>query len=279
MLIRMCVRYVVSHVIAFVVKENKRSDHCSTVPARHCMHPHPRAEMASPALCANMQDRLRQLQTQIRGLEKNKKKRDARSALQGGGCLQSVIVLLVYVMSNESVDLAAQCWCTERRRRGCANEDTSLTRGREVVGAWIAATSEHDWGILRDEHNPRLEQARVRARRFLADADAAVWALATNTKKGHAPTTKQLWHRQRSRETVHSDMVAERSAAASDAVVRSWAWRWRRRWFFKYGKIRTREHHNVSDLQQKARSFWVAAIQTVVSLLGPVFEPRKRAQK
>ena len=44
---------------------------------------------------------------------------------------------------------------------------------------------------------------------------------------------------------------AERSADASASTPRMWAWRWRRRWFFKGGKIRTREQYDVEELRRK----------------------------
>jgi len=194
---------------------------------------------------------LHEIGKQIRQLDKGARKSSRRRAAQGGHSLQRLVVLAVYIHGQQALELAAQCWCTERRHRGCKAEDTSLERGKTVVGSWVAAAKPAEWQALQRPVQPDTKKAVAKAKQFLADASTAVWALANNVVKGHAPTTQQLWRRRAPSQLARLTDEAERSAAASPSTLRMWAWRWRRRWFFKYGKIRTREQYDVPDLRRK----------------------------
>ena len=111
------------------------------------------------------------------------------------------------------------------------------------------------WQELQHPERAASQNAVARAQTFLADAFTAVWAFTNNVNKGHAPTTQQLFIHSSSTGTVAQLRdAAERSAAVSASTPRMWAWRWRRRWFFKYGKIRTREQYDVEELRRKVRS-------------------------
>ena len=191
----------------------------------------------------------------MRQLDKGARRASSRRAAQGECSLQRLIVLAVYLRSQQSMKLAAQCWCSERRHRGCVSEDTSLERALTVVKSWVDVTTPAIWQELQHPERAASQKAVARAQTFLADAFTAVWAFTNNVNKGHAPTTQQLFIHSSSTGTVAqlSD-AAERSAAVSASTPRMWAWRWRRRWFFKYGKIRTREQYDVEELRRKVRS-------------------------
>ena len=207
--------------------------------------------MSAREQAARIKRELKEVGKQIRQLDKGARKSSRRRAAQGEHSLQRLVVLAVYIHGQQALDLAAQCWCTDRRHRGCEAEDTSLDRAKMVVGSWVAAATPAEWQALQRPVQPQIKKAVAKARKFLADASAAVWALACNVGKGHAPTTQQLWHHSAPSRIARLTGEAERSAAASASTLRMWAWRWRRRWFFKYGKIRTREQYDVPDLRRK----------------------------
>ena len=64
----------------------------------------------------------------------------SRRAAQGECSLQRLIVLAVCLRSQQSMKLAAQRWCSERRPRGCVSEDTSLERALTVVKSCVDVT-------------------------------------------------------------------------------------------------------------------------------------------
>ena len=197
---------------------------------------------------------IKALAAQIKTMQQNRKRAGKRAREQGENTLLRLIVLAVYVASEQSVELAAQCWCMERQRRRCEGECTSLARGWDIVAAWVASASVHDFAEARSPVSDAGIKAGQRAKNFLDDISSAVWCNEHNQVKGHAPTTHQLW-------SVASRASAQPLAGASGGApallkegkaLSSWGARWRRRWFFKYGKIRPREHHDVADLRAKA---------------------------
>jgi len=101
--------------------------------------------------------------------------------------------------------------------------------------------------------SPASRRALKHASAFIADAHVAMWALKSNIAKGFAPTTSQCWEERRKQLAPRHGHAAERSAAASkDKDIKNWGNRWRVLWRFKYGKLRTRERHDIADLRDKA---------------------------
>ena len=101
--------------------------------------------------------------------------------------------------------------------------------------------------------SPASRRALKHASAFIADAHVAMVALKSNIAKGFEPTSSQRWEERRKQLAPRHGHAAERSAAASrDKEIKNWGNRWRALWRFKYGKLRTRERHDIADLRDKA---------------------------
>ena len=187
-------------------------------------------------------------------MQKNQKRAGKRAREQGESTLLRFIVLAVYVASEQSIELAAQCWCMERQRRHCPGECTSLARGQEIVANWVSDASVEDFAEARAPTSETGIKAQQHARRFLDDICSAVWCREHNQVKGHAPTTTQVWSatRRASAQPLAGATGAVPPLRKEGKALACWGTRWRRRWFFKYGKIRPREHQDVADLRAKA---------------------------
>jgi len=192
------------------------------------------------------------LAKQIRDGAKNFKKKKQRQHEQGSNSMLRVLVLAVYLLSSGSQEVAAQCRCIRRRKSACIDEDTSRTQGMSVVGKWISTMSAEDEETILHSDLPAAQRVREEARRFLADAHTAIWALKNNKRKGHAPTSQQVWMEKCVARGQGQGSIGGEPSATPTKRAAAWALRWRRRWFFKYGKIRTRERMELDAVQEKA---------------------------
>ena len=213
----------------------------------------PTCMMEGHARLAAIAQEQRQLAKQIRQCRQNQQRKAHRLQNQGGSTLIHVLVLPVYLFSNKSLDLAVQCWMLKRRQKSCAEEDASRTRGIMVVSQWVENMTEDDEDAIRHSDLPTVVRVRDQTRKFLVDAHAAVWAMNNTKSTGHAPSSQQVWEaRAAANRQWTGDAEGELSATSSKRTA-AWALRWRRRWFFKYVKIRTRERMDLDAVQDKAR--------------------------
>jgi len=215
----------------------------------------------------------------LRNELKNKKRREARLRDQGDNHFLRLVVMAVYMLSGENLDLAVTCWQHRRKHPCCAGEDTSRDRGTTVVRAWVTDVAEDVWDALRERESSECAKARHAAKSFLADAHAAVWALRNNTSKGHAPTTRQVRaERERAASALDLQPSEPEAGEGAEVTVRKWGQRWRAAWAFRLGKLRGRERHDVEQLREKARLL-VSADPISVSKSGSKNEAGKRPQK
>lgn len=206
------------------------------------------------------QRRLQALQVQLsecrRALKnecRNAARRTKRLREQGACKFMRLVVMLVYWWSSKNLELAAECWARRRKHYMCANEDVSLAVGRRVVQEWVAEVDDSFWHELLNRATDECQRARTEARRFLADAHAAVWTLAGNRNKGHAPTTLQVHAERAAVERSLQRHLTERSAVErSTRAIRKWGSMWRKSWTFKYGKLKAREHMDIDTMRLKA---------------------------
>ena len=124
-------------------------------------------------------------------------------------------MLAVYLLSGSSLELAVNCWMRRRRQSHCADEDMSAARGEHLIRLWVDEVDDEFWESLRSRDTAECRRAREEANRFLSNAHAAVWALQNNVKKGHAPTTQQLWDEKERAAEVLQQVDGERSAPSS----------------------------------------------------------------
>jgi hypothetical protein len=201
---------------------------------------------------ATLKREIQKSRHQIRCAEKAKRRRGARIDEQGGNHFVRLIVLAVYLLSGSSLELAVNCWMRRRRQSHCADEDVSAARGEHLIRLWVDEVDDEFWESLRSRDTAECRKAREEANRFLSNAHAAVWALQNNVKKGHAPTTQQLWDEKERAAEVLQRIDGERSAPSSTKnAMNMWGKKWRVSWNFKYGKLRGRDRHDVEELRSK----------------------------
>jgi len=207
--------------------------------------------MFAPSHLAELTQQRRLLAKQIQSAAKAQRRREQRLALQGGNTNLRLLVLLVFVASNSSVELATHCWCSRRRQQHCVGEEVTAERGRALVQEWIDTTTEAEWDALRTSTLSLAIRLREEARQFVLDAQTAVWASRCNKQKGHAPTSRQLRAARDQLEHQGTELAAAAVPAAPQKAASRWAHRWRSRWVFKYGKIQARERMEPLDMRAK----------------------------
>ena len=205
------------------------------------------------ARALELERQLQESSQSIRTTTTNLKRKRARAQRQGEKSSQRARVLATYWLAGNSLDLAVECWAKLRTHLHCEGEETYAAKGRRCVQKWVqevpAAEKEE---ILRGS-SPASRRALKHASAFIADAHVAMVALKSNIAKGFEPTSSQRWEERRKQLAPRHGNAAERSAAASkDKEIKNWGNRWRALWRFKYGKLRTRERHDIADLRDKA---------------------------
>ena len=200
---------------------------------------------------AELTEQRRLLAKQIHSVTKAQRRREQRLSLQGGNTNLRLLVLLVFVASNSSVELATHCWCSRRRQQRCVGEEVTAEKGRLLVQDWIDATTEAEWETLRTSTLSLATRLREEARQFVLDAQTAVWASRCNKQKGHAPTSLQLRAARDQLERHGSGLPDDAGPGEPPKAASRWAHRWRSRWIFKYGKIQARERMDPLDMRAK----------------------------
>ena len=205
---------------------------------------------------------------------KNKRAQSKRSAEAGRSATLYMAVLAVHALSEGTLELATHFWLGQRRQCGCRSEELTPEKARSVTTQWIDTASVEDFHEARSPVTAAGAKAQRAAVQFLSGAGAALWACRMVQEKGHAPSSREIWH-ERTQLLHASDSEPGRSAAqaASGDTVRSWARRWRKQWLFKKGKVKLRQRFPVEELRAKARicnvcGFW--------GFDGPSFGTEKR---
>jgi len=232
--------------------------------------------MDAPRRLQALQLELRECRRALKNECRNAARRAKRLREQGACKFMRWVVMLVYWWSNKNLELAAECWARRRQHHICVNEDVSLSVGLRVVQEWVDEVDDTFWNELLNRTTDECQRARAEARKFLADAHAAVWTLAGNRNKGHAPTTRQVHAERAAIESSLQRHPTERSAVErSTTAIRKWGSRWRKSWTFKFGKLKAREHMDVDTVRLKART---NAPNILIFLLvcGSVFASKKR---
>jgi len=94
--------------------------------------------------------------------------------------------------AEQSIDLAAHCWCVRRQPKKCHNEVVTMDEARKSVAQWTTSSTE---GVLTILANPPAETTRraiETGRLFAKQAAMATWVLTHSRDKGHAPTSAQI---------------------------------------------------------------------------------------
>ena len=211
------------------------------------------ASAASTPLAA-IQQELRQTQAAIRSATKLLRRKRQRQDEQGKQTGLRLLVIAVFVLSGERGELAAHCWSMQRCHRGARDEEPTLADGERVVRAWCSSATAEDLEAVRNPVTAAQRRAHKAAKQYLADVSTTQWALSMNKKRGHAPATADVYDNRHGASEGGSELVSPAPVAArSNGAVRMWGMRWRRRWSFKYGKMRIRDRFDVHDLRTKVR--------------------------
>ena len=217
--------------------------------ARDCVM----ASAGSSPLAA-IQQELRQTRAAIRNATKLERRRRQRQVEQGKQTGLRLLVIAVFVLSGECTELAAHCWSMQRCHRGARDEEPSLADGEGVVHAWLSSATAEDLEAARNPETAMQRRAHKAAKQYLADVSTTQWALSMNKKRGHAPATADVYDKRHGTSEMGSELLSPAPIAArSSGAVRMWGMRWRRRWSFKYGKMRIRDRFDVHDLRNKVR--------------------------
>jgi hypothetical protein len=206
------------------------------------------------------EDETKRLREQIKDVAAAlRRQRDARAKAQkrilaaGTQTHLRAATLAVYCLSQATLEAAAHFWSLERQRRPCQGEDCSLSRGLSIVTAWVEHASQDDFREARNPTTREKSRAHERALAYLANAGAAAWSADICRKSGHAPSTAEVWDMKTCMLTQSTPTPLHVPAAPATKQVRQWGWSWRRRWFFKSGRLKVREHFSVEDARKKAR--------------------------
>jgi len=211
------------------------------------------ASAASTPLAA-IQQELRQTRAAIRSATKLLRRKRQRQDEQGKQTGLRLLVIAVFVLSGERGELAAHCWSMQRCHRGARDDEPTLAHGERVVRAWCSSATAEDLEAARNPVTHAQRRAHEAAKQYLADVSTTQWALSMNKKRGHAPSTADVYDNRHGTSSGGSELVSPAAVAPrSSGAVRMWGVRWRRRWSFKYGKMRIRDRFDVHDLRTKAR--------------------------
>ena len=223
-----------------------------------------------------MQDIQRELSDVRLALVRERKKqrgRSKRSAEAGRGTALYMAVLAVHALSKGTLELAAHFWLGQRRQRGCRMEELTTEKAIAVTTHWIETASVEEFHEARSPVTAAGTAAQRAAMHFLSGAGAALWACRMVQEKGHAPSSREIWH-ERTQLLCANDAEPGRSAAEAPSgdTVRSWARRWRKQWLFKKGKVKLRQRFPVEELRAKAR---ICNVFVFACFAGPNFDTKK----
>ena len=129
--------------------------------------------------------------------------------------------------------------------RGRRYDEAARDRLAQQVEEWFLQEPADKLLALLRPVGPAARSRLAAARRFVAERALAAWVRHQNVDKGFAPLTRQLhvamdtaYGEQQPLDDLQDPPVA---TARGDGAARMWAWRWRRRWGARLGKVRPRE--------------------------------------
>lgn len=162
------------------------------------------------------------------------------------------VVLIIYVLADCSLEPAVKHLVLVAKRKGWPpRPDDEIG---ELVHDAFLATSDNDieaMGDLVAPSNVALTRAAVR---IVEEWRVVVWVRRQNAR-GVAPSSRTLVQRYEERRVMIPAAVRPPSAISrSDPVGEVWAFRLRKRWAGRHGRIRVRETIPLEDMRAKARS-------------------------
>ena len=180
---------------------------------------------------------------------KDQRKKDAKMWLLTGWVAH--VVLIVFMLSGQQVDPAVRFLGEIGRRRNWRQkEDEEL---RTMVEDLFLAV---DLGVLSglcDLANPTDPEAAKAAVRISEEWRLMQWVKRLNEEQGVAPSTGMLLDRLEARRGDLPEAVRPPwRGNAGEAWARAFAFRLRRRWGARYGKLRARPDMSLEEMRSKA---------------------------
>ena len=167
------------------------------------------------------------------------------------GALTAVVLIVFALSGHQPVPAVNFLSETGRKRRWPPREDEDLRVLVEdlFLGVDVAVLTD-----LCDLAQPSDPSAAAVAVRISEEWRLAQWVQQLNEQKGVAPTTEMMLARleERRLQLPEASRPGHRGTSA-DGHARAWAWRLRRRWGARYGKVRSREDMPLEEMQAKAR--------------------------
>jgi hypothetical protein len=174
------------------------------------------------------------------------------------GCISKQLqetAVLVFMKSRENAQVAALYVTQTSRTHDESFWNLSTSEKESLVRRWAEGMSDEQRFLLMNPVDSKGERRMNAACRFLAGLKTAAWTLQQNKSTGLAPHSADVVKMQR--ETFHAlgQEVTDRDADGDSAshLWRSVGKRWRRKWLFRYGKMRVQEILPVEELREKAR--------------------------
>jgi len=183
--------------------------------------------------------------------ERDKKKQKAK-VWQLGAWLTHVVIILV-VRANGITDPAVKLLCVAaRKRRWPAKPEEEIAILVEDLCLFGGVGFDEMCALCLDDR-PSDPSAFKAAVRWSLEWELFLWADKLNAEKGLAPSTGQVLLRA---ELLRRQLPEwHRPAAigvAAQSSARMWAFRWRKRWGGRHGKIRVRDDIPVEEMRAKA---------------------------
>jgi hypothetical protein len=184
----------------------------------------------------------------------NQQKRDeakkSASCWRLGTWLTHVAVILV-VRANGITDPAVRMLCVAaQRRQWPAKPEEEI---RAMVEDLIYGMGYAELFALCEDENPTDLAAFKAAVRWSWEWELFLWVDKLNTNKGLAPSTGQVLLRaEKLRQELPERHRPVAIGTAAQSSSRMWAFRWRKRWGGRHGKIRVRDEISVDEMRAKA---------------------------
>lgn len=184
------------------------------------------------------------------------KRRSERRPILKLSVLDSLVVRLIARRTNGSLP-ACLTYVLQRTTCGCAAE-SAQPRAHRVTHMLepLVATAAAPCPVLDapvDALSPRCRRAMDIASMHLADMALAQWVATCNLQQRCAPTAAQLRTKHRILcEEHHCRHIADGAGQSQQRRQRRSLQRWRKRWGFRIGKLRLRDHFADGELLKKA---------------------------
>jgi hypothetical protein len=163
--------------------------------------------------------------------------------------------LVVYLLADGSLEAAVE-YLEQVSSPHKAFDEHSRRALSEQVQSWFLARPMPELKALLEPATPSGRARAAAARRFVAERGVAQWVRTANVDKGLAPPSRHL-HAVldacfRDHETVLGLAAPPLAAGRSLHAQRKWAFRWRKRWGAKFGKVRPRDDMTREQMVDKA---------------------------